>query len=411
MPAAPTCGEFPVVNTVFDILILGGGLVGCSLACALQGRGYRIGLVEASAPASRAPGFDERKLALAAASVNALTALGVLPPGSPALSPIRRIHVSRAGDFGSVRLLASDGGRASFGAVISASALGDALEARLAQLDGLQILRPCKVREIQVQREFARVGLHCDGAEKSLNTRLLVAADGTRSFARDALGIGAEEYDYQQTLLVCNLAGNGPAEGSAYERFSDQGPVALLPMGEHYGAICTVERAQADAVLALDDAAYAQYFQDRFGWRVGRIERVGRRSAYPLVRVLAERVFATRAVLIGNAAQTIHPIGAQGFNLGLRDALTLAELIDGDSDPGVEELLVKYTAARREDREQTLAFSDGLARATANPSRPMQLMRSLGLLALANVPGLATPLVAGAMGFRGRVPRLARSSQ
>ena len=411
MPVAPTCGEFADVNTDFDILILGGGLVGCSLACALQGQGYRVGLVEASAPASRAPGFDERKLALAAASVNALTALGVFPPDSPTLSPIRRIHVSRAGDFGVVRLQASDSGRVAFGAVISASALGVALEARLAQLDGLQILRPCKVGAIELATECARVDLDCNGAKKSLSTRLLVAADGTRSFARDALGIGAEEFDYQQTLLVCSVAGARPADGTAYERFTDQGPVALLPMGEHYGAICAVDRAQAEAAMGLDDAAYAQYFQRRFGWRVGRIERVGRRSAYSVVRVLAERLVSTRAVLIGNAAQTIHPIGAQGFNLGLRDALALAELMDGKSDPGEQELLVNYSAARREDRQRTLAFSDGLALATANTSAAMHVMRSFGLLALANIPGLATPLVAGAMGFRGRVPRLARGSQ
>ncbi|MEO7251269.1 MAG: FAD-dependent monooxygenase, partial [Arenimonas sp.] len=286
-----------------------------------------------------------------------------------------------------------------------------ALEARLAQLDGLQILRPCKVGGVHVQRECAHVRLDCDGTEKSLSTRLLVAADGTRSFARTALGIGTEEYDYEQTLLVCSLAGDRRADGGAYERFSDQGPVALLPMGEHYGAICAVDRAQADAVMALDDVAYARYFQQRFGWRVGRIERVGRRSTYPVLRVLAERLVAVRAVLLGNAAQTIHPIGAQGFNLGLRDALTLAELMVGDSDPGDEDLLVNYAAARREDRERTLAFSDGLARATANPSTAMQVMRSLGLLALANIPGLSTPLIAGAMGFRGRVPQLARGSQ
>jgi 2-octaprenyl-6-methoxyphenol hydroxylase len=222
------------------------------------------------------------------------------------------------------------------------------------------------------------------------------------------LGIGVQEHDYGQTLLVCSASCERAADGTAYERFTDRGPVAFLPMGRDYGVICAVQRAQADALLALDDEAYAGYLQQRFGWRAGRIRRVGARSAYPIQRVLAERQTATRAVLVGNAAQTIHPIGAQGFNLGLRDALTLAELLQGGGDPGSEGLLREYEAARREDRERTLAFSDGLARATANPSFPMHVLRSLGLLGLGHVPGLAAPLAAGAMGFRGQVPALAR---
>lgn len=397
------------MNPEFDILILGGGLVGSSLACALDGRGYRIGLVEASLPSRTPPGFDERKLALAAASINALTALGVLSGMPVAASPVRRIHVSRAGDFGAVRLEASDSGRESFGGVVLARELGTALERRLASLVDLQMLRPNTVTAVQAQDDFVSVQLRHGGKERSVTTRLLVAADGTRSFARDALGIAVEEHDYQQTLLVCSVATDRSADGTAYERFTEHGPVALLPMGQEYGAICAVPRAAADAVLAMNDADYADYFQQRFGWRAGRIERVGRRSAYPIARVLAERLVAPRAVLVGNAAQTIHPIGAQGFNLGLRDALTLAEVL-GEGDPGAADLLATYAAARREDRERTLAFSDGLARLTANPSLPMQLMRSFGLLALAHVPGLSAPLVAGAMGFRGRVPRLARGS-
>jgi 2-octaprenyl-6-methoxyphenol hydroxylase len=397
------------VNPDFDILILGGGLVGSSLACALEGRGLRIGLVEASLPSVAPPGFDERKLALAAASLNALTALGVLTPTTAALSPIRRIHVSRAGDFGAVRLDANESGREFLGAVITARELGLALESRLAALRDLRLLRPYTVIGIDSQAESISVRVQGDGKEQVLNSRLLVAADGTRSFARTALGIGFDEYDYQQTLLVCSVACDRAADGTAYERFTEHGPVALLPMGRDYGAICAVARAQASEILALADAQYIDYFQGRAGWRAGRIERVGRRSAYPIARVLAERVVAPRAVLIGNAAQTIHPIGAQGFNLGLRDALTLAECID-DGDPGAVDLLDRYTQARREDRERTLAFSDGLARLTANSSLPMQLARSFGLLALANVPGLSAPLAAGAMGFRGQVPRLARGS-
>ncbi len=135
---------------------------------------------------------------------------------------------------------------------------------------------------------------------------------------------------------------------------------------------------------------------------------MGRRSAHAIVRVLAERTTAARAVLVGNAAQTIHPVGAQGFNLGLRDALTLAELVGAGGDPGAPALLAEYVHARCEDRERTLAFSDGLARLTANPSEPLRALRSLGLLALGNLPGLSAPLAAGAMGFRGRVPALAR---
>ena len=395
------------MNTDYDILILGGGLVGNSLACALEGRGYRIGLVEASAPHASPPGFDERKLALSAASLNALAAIGVLAGLATAPSPIRKIHVSRTGDFGAVRLRADEFGREAFGGVVLARELGLALEARLAALSDLRLLRPATVAGLRLHGDGYAVEIQREGQAQTLTTRLLVAADGTRSFARNALGIGTIEHDYRQTLVVCSLAAERIADGTAYERMSEQGPVALLPMDRMYGAICGVARDDAQRVLALGDDGYREYFQQRFGWRAGRVARVGKRSAYPIVRVLAERLTAPRAVLMGNAAQTIHPIGAQGFNLGLRDALTLAELLAG-GDPGDGAVLDAYVDARQEDRERTLAFSDGLARLTANDEFPMPMLRSLGLLALGHLPGLSAPLVSGAMGFRGRVPKLAR---
>jgi 2-octaprenyl-6-methoxyphenol hydroxylase len=391
-----------------DILILGGGLVGSALACALDGRGWRVGQVEASAPQAGAPGFDERKLALARASLDALAALDVLPRLPTAPAPIRRIHVSRAGDFGSVRLQASDVGHDAFGGVVLARELGEALESRLRDCRDLVRHRPARVLEVQPDADGPRVRIERDGSTTWLRTRLLVAADGRDSLARGAFGIAASRHDYGQVLVVCSLQTDRTPDGTAYERFTDEGPVALLPMsGGHFGAICGVATADAARVLALPDDAYAAYFQQRFGWRAGRVRRVGARSGHPIVGAIAERVVAPRLVVMGNAAQTLHPVGAQGFNLGLRDALTLAELPPG-ADPGAPSRLQAYAEARREDRERTIAFSDGIARATANPSPAMHALRSLGLLALANVPGLASPLVAGAMGYRGRVPDLAR---
>ena len=405
------------MNTDFDIVILGGGLVGSSLACALDGHGYRIALVEGSLPRQSPPGFDDRKLALAAASVTELGSLGVLAHLSEPPSPIRRIHVSRQGDFGVVRLQASDVGRDAFGGVVSARELGAALELRLAQLSDLRLLRPQTVSAIREIDSGVALHLHdgvagSDANTSQVTTRLLVAADGSQSFARAALGIGVQQHDYLQTLLVCSLATDRPADGGAFERFTSDGPVALLPMGRQYGAICAVPRDQADALSALDDDAYRDYFQQRFGWRAGRVVRVGKRSAYPIAKVIADRITARRTVLMGNAAQTIHPIGAQGFNLGLRDALGLAEVLDtagAGADPGSDEVLQAYQQSRQEDRERTLSLSDGLARATANDSLPMHLLRSIGLLALANIPGLSSPLVSGAMGFRGKVATRVRT--
>jgi 2-octaprenyl-6-methoxyphenol hydroxylase len=412
----------------FDILILGGGLVGCSLACALEGKGLRVGLLEATLPAPAPPGdvqdarvpgragspgaaFDERRLALAAASLNALGALGVLRELPTPPAPIRRIHVSRAGDFGSVRLAAADSGREAFGGVVSARELGIALERRLAALADTRVLRPCTVTAIGLE-DGQRVVEAKQGEEAlRLRARLLVGADGTRSFLRTALGIDAQGHDYGQTLFVCALSTDRAADGTAFERFTDDGPVALLPMGRDYGAICAVAAADAARVGALDDAGYGEYFQQRFGWRAGRVQRVGRRSAHAIASLVAERSTGTRALLVGNAAQTLHPVGAQGFNLGLRDALALAERVRAGEDPGAPELLADWQEARREDRERTLAFSDGLARLTANPALPMRALRSLGLFAMGNLPGLAAPLAAGAMGYRGRVPALARGRE
>jgi len=395
-----------------DIAIIGGGLVGAGLACALDGSGFDVALVEAVAAddgAQTRPSFDERNLVLADASLNALTALAVLGHLRQPPAQVQRIHVTRAGDFGAVRLNAKDYGRAYFGGVVVARDLGQALESAVNALPGLTRYCPAQVQALEPGADHYRLRLQGDGGERSITARLVVGADGSQSFVRSALGVGNAVTDYRQTLLVSAVGSNRAVDGQAFERFTVSGPLALLPRPDGlYGSVMGVAHDQADAVAALPDAEYLALLQQRFGGRAGRFVRVGKRVAYPIRRVLAKQLVAPRAVLIGNAAQTIHPVGAQGFNLGLRDALCLAELLADGGDPGEPQRLSRYAALRSEDRERTLAFSDGLARITANPGFSMHLLRSLGLLALEHLPGLKAPLVSGAMGYRGWVPTLAR---
>ncbi|MGQ4584626.1 2-octaprenyl-6-methoxyphenyl hydroxylase [Lysobacter sp. F60174L2] len=405
-----------------DVLIVGGGLVGASLAIALDRIGVDVGLVEAAAPGALPAVFDERNLSFAEATVNALTALGVMQKLRAPGGAIERIHVSRRGDFGRGLLRASDHGRAEFGRVVVARDFGEALESRLAGLRGLTRYRPVRfLGLVDADGESATSGVRAirvadDAGERVLRARLLVGADGTRSGVRESLGIDTDVHDYHQTLFVTRLRAERGPDGTAYERLGEHGPTALLPRGDrHYGLVHAVARDEAYAVASLDEAGFLQHAQAAFGWRVGRFLACGARSAYPATRVLAQRTTAARAVLVGNAVQTIHPIGAQGFNLGLRDALTLAELIGqarertADADCGDAALLERYVTRRGGDRERTLRFSDGLARLSANPAGLLRPLRSLGLFALDRLPSVQAGLVGGALGYRGDVPALCRT--
>ena len=396
-----------------DVLIVGGGLVGASLALALAPLGLDVGLVEASPPGALPAVFDQRNLSFAEATVHALDALGVLPLLRAPTGRIRRIHASRAGDFGRIRLDAAMHGRHEFGRVVVARDFGEALEARLAMLPRLQRYRPARFIGLDAADAGLRAVRIADAdGERVLHARLLVAADGARSSVRDALGIAAREHDYQQTLFVARLRTQAPPDGTAYERLTASGPTALLPRGDgHYGLVHGVAGAEAAAVTALDDAGFLARVQAAFGWRAGRFLAVGPRSAYPIVGSVAEALVAPRAVLVGNAAQSLHPLGAQGFNLGLRDALTLAECIAaGPGDAGDAAVLRLHAARRADDRARTLAFSDGLARLTANDAPLLRPLRSAGLLAGDASGWLQAWLVGGAMGYRGDVPALCRGA-
>ena len=403
-------------TTDYDVLIVGGGLVGASLAIALDGSGLRVAQVEAVAPQLNPNANpDERSLALARASVNALTALDVWPLIAAKSTPIRRVHISRRGEFGSVRLDAAEHGLDAFGATCPARELGNGLLMRLERCAHLARYAPAKLTGIVDDGESVVATLATDAGEKRLRTRLLVGADGTASFVRSALGIATDDVDYAQTAFVATVQPERALDGCAYERFTATGPMALLPLADRRaGVIMTVPAADAARIAAFDDAGFIAELHERFGYRLGKFTRLGRRVSHPLTRVFARRLIAPRAVLVGNAAQTIHPIGAQGFNLGLRDALTLAELLVAQAraqgDVGDAALLQRYVERRREDREGTAAMSDGLARWTANEALPLKLLRSAGLIAIDRIAPLKQALVSRGMGFRGQAPALALRS-
>lgn len=407
-----------------DILIVGGGLVGASLAIALDAAGCRATLIEAAPPRAAAqPSYDERNLALARASVNALKALGAWKHAEAAAVPITRLHVSRAGEIGAARVSADEMQVDALGATLPARELGAALERRLAECKYLTRLVPAKLEKLEPlksnqeeapgagfrrddERDHGwRTNVRCGGEVREIDTRLLVGADGTDSFVRSQLDIHADEHDYAQSLIVCTLTPQRDSDGCAFERFSDEGPVALLPLSaRRAGLVLTVPADQADAMLAMDDDAFLALAQRRFGWKLGRLTHPGKRQAHRARRVLARSLTAPRAVLVGNAAQTVHPIGAQGFNLGLRDALTLAEVIAETDDPGSPEMLRDYAARRASDRQGVLAFSHGLISLACLPQPAFAPLRSLALVAFDRVPLLKRALARRGMGYRGNAP-------
>ncbi|MDH5833136.1 2-octaprenyl-6-methoxyphenyl hydroxylase [Luteimonas kalidii] len=393
------------------ILIVGGGLVGASLALALDRAGVPATLLEATSSALP-PVFDQRNLSFAEATVNALSALGVMQRLRTPTGAIRRIHASRSGDFGRVLLDARDYGRNAFGQVVVARDFGQALDEALTAATQVRRLRARFVSLAESEPGMRRLCIDDGTGEHVVAARLVVAADGTGSGLRAALGIEAEHHDYGQRLFVARLRASQAPDGTAFERLGDHGPTALLPRGDGaWGLVHGVDADHADAVAGLPDAAFLQRVQDAFGWRAGRLLEVGERSVYPAVRTVARRTTAARAVLVGNAAQTLHPVGAQGFNLGLRDALTLAEVVAGADDPGAEALLAGYAARRHEDRTRTLAFSDALARLSASRVPLLRPLRSAGMVALDRVPSLQALLAGGAMGYRGDVPALCRAQR
>jgi 2-octaprenyl-6-methoxyphenol hydroxylase len=405
--------------TSLDVVIVGGGMVGASLAVALGDTGLRVMLIESILPGTNThqPSFDDRTTALGNASRRIFEALGVWPAMAPHASPIRTIHVSDAGRFGFARLKAEEQGIDAFGFIVTNRVIGAALWAKLTDVKGITLRVPAHTERVEITPDGVNIALVDDrpGAKEHITARLVVAADGAHSSVRSAAGIDAEVEDYDQVAMAANIAADRTHDGTAYERFTQAGPLALLPLHDgSWGLVWSAQPAESARLLALSDESFLNELQNTFGWRAGRFVRVGKRASYPLKLSRAATTVATRSVLIGNAAQALHPVAGQGFNLGLRDAAMLAELLAATrngvqgTDPGSAELLARFEAWRSGDRSGVIRFTDGLIKLFGDRRPGVGLARNLGLLMFDLTPPAKSALARVSAGFAGPAPRLSR---
>ncbi len=390
-----------------DILICGGGMVGASLGIALSGHGLAVTVLEQSPPRTPTPpSYDDRTLALNWATCNILRALGVWQY-LPQASPIHRVHTREEGRFGSVLLDAREQGFDSFGHVVFARDLGQALMKRLEACTDVTLLQPASLQGLQQDEAGVRAEVDMESGTQTLRAPLLVAADGTHSPVRQLLQIPAEAEDYGQVAIISNVSTEQPHEGTAWECLSPQGPFALLPLtDQRCGVVWSVPAAEKQTWLAMEDETFLAHLQKRFGYRLGRFTRVGRRASYPLKRVVPAETVWHRTLLIGNAAHAVHPLSAQGFNLGIRDVAVLAEILlrarqaqGEDWDPGHPSLLKSYRARRLPDQQRILRWTDGMVRLYRQSLPPVALARQLGLNLIGHLPALQRGILGITMGL------------
>jgi 2-octaprenyl-6-methoxyphenol hydroxylase len=400
-----------------DCLIIGGGLVGASLCCALAKLPLRVAVVEPVAfEGSDPPSFDDRGLALSPSSQRILAGLGIWPEVAPEATAIRRIHVSHEGYFGVTRLEAAALGVPALGYVVIGRALGRALRGALraaAEGKGLSLLCPARLESITTHPDRIEARIANDCGVGSVTTRLLVAADGGDSKARQCLGIDTDGRDYGQTAVVANIGLAGPHEGLAYERFTASGPLALLPLTmQRYVVVWAMATNEVERVMRLDEPSFLTALHERSGRRVNGLVKLGARRTYPLRLITAREQVGPRFVVLGDAAHTVHPNAAQGLNLALRDVAGLADCLAtiarAGRDPGDPELLRRYLDSRRTDQRRVVALSDGLTRLFYNDRFPLTLGRGLAMLAIDLCPPLKRALCGMSMGLRDRQARLTR---
>jgi 2-octaprenyl-6-methoxyphenol hydroxylase len=366
-----------------DVLIVGGGPVGGSLALALKDSGFGVTVLEAQ-PDS-VVGEDPRALALSYGSRQILERIGVWPRIHGA-TPIERIHVSQKGGFGVTRMSAAEAGIPALGYVIDYILLNRAVRETVTA-GGLTFLGGATVNGVHAGPDRVAVEFERDGVAHQVDAGLLVVADGGRSLA-GIQGFERRERDYRQTAVIANVRTELPHGNVAYERFTPAGPMALLPNGAGFALVWTMAPEAAEEVAGLSDGAFLARLHQHFGDRLGAFTAVQRRAGFPLKLKYAVSVAGRRTVLIGNAAQTLHPVTGQGFNLGVRDAWELGAAIRAAApgELGSEAMLERYRRGRRPDSRGGMFFTDSLVRLFSNADPTLELGRGLGLAALDVLP-------------------------
>lgn len=400
----------PARQDCVDIIIVGAGLVGTPLACALSKQGWSVALLDQGSSGKRLPpshgGLRQRCTALSQGTKQWFERNGLWQAVQPDACPIEHVFVSHKGYFGSTRLHAHELDVEAVGYVVNNDYLASTLLATLERSSNVLCLSDAKV--ISVKFEHDRICV--EHGNSHLRGSLLIAADGVSSFIRESAGIGTEQVDYNQAAVLGTLLLDGDHQFGAYERFTDTGPLALLPRpGRYMSFVDCIDAEQMTEVQAMDDADYLQRLQQRFGYRVGRFEAVGERFTTPLLRIEACRQVAQRTLLVGNAMRLLHPVGGQGYNLAMRDVAQWQRLLEEGCprqhakpvDPGNARLLDHFVKLRAVDQRRTVRFTDALARGFRGESTFPAHLRALGLIGLDTISPLRERFARMTMGLAG----------
>ncbi len=388
----------------FDVIIAGGAMAGATLALALhqlsKGK-LSIAVVEPyQADHKQHPGFDARSIALSYGTVQILDSFGLWPALSKVATPINHIHVSDRFHAGMTDITKQDVGVDALGYVVELSDVGRIYAEKMAETASITLFCPQSIEDIQRSSSQVLATLS-DGSQ--IEAKLMVAADGAVSSCCEKIGLPLQEHDFEQVAVIANIVASEKHEGRAFERFTSHGPVALLPMTDNrLSLVWCLPPEEATKVMEYNDERFLAELQSAFGWRLGKLMKAGTRSAYPLVLRYREQNISHRFAIVGNAAQSLHPIAGQGFNLGIRDVASLAEEMIKAEDVGSYNSLSQFKQRRENDRKATITLTSSLVHLFSNDWLTLRVGRNLGLAAMDNIPVLKTPLLQRALGVVSR---------